>query len=100
MYTRNIVPDLLSGKTVSRALRSYQLLDLVLNTILLEDLLPELDVNFSVIEKVMAEAKNCRLDISNAIKCHMFNEAENVLSVKKKLSAIIELLPYDCNICT
>ena len=83
MYTRNPVPHLLSGKTVSRALRSYHLLVLVLSTIILEDLLPELDVNVIVLEKVMDDAKNCRLDINNATKCYMFNEAENPLSVKK-----------------
>ena len=48
VYAGNNVPHLLSGKTVSRALQSHQLLDLVFNTVLFEDLLPKLDVDFCV----------------------------------------------------
>ena len=56
-HTGNNVPHLLSRKTVSRVLRGQQLLDLGLNNILLDDLLPELDVHFAVLENVMPEAK-------------------------------------------
>ena len=69
LYPGNIIPYLLSRKAVSRALRGHQLLDLVLNTIFLEDLPPELDVDFSVLENMMTDAKNGRLDINNTIKC-------------------------------
>ena len=48
VYAGNNVPHLLSGKTVSRALQSHQLLDLVFNAVLFEDLLPKLDVDFCV----------------------------------------------------
>ena len=48
------------GKAVTRTLRDHQLLELVLNTFLLEDLLLELDVDFSVFKKIMTDAKNDR----------------------------------------
>ena len=48
VYAGNNVPHLLPGKTVSRALQSHQLLDLVFNAVLFEDLLPKLDVDFCV----------------------------------------------------
>ena len=64
----NTVPHLLYRITVRRTLRDHQLLDLVFNTILLEDLLYELDVNFSVLENMMADAKNGTLHINYAIK--------------------------------
>ena len=51
VYSGNTVPHLLSTKEVSRAIRGHQLLDLVLNTIL-EDLLPELDVDFRVLQNM------------------------------------------------
>ena len=35
-YAENIVPHIFSGKAVSRALRAHQLVDLELNTVLLE----------------------------------------------------------------
>ena len=35
-YAENTVPHIFSGKAVSRALRSHQLVDLALNTVLLE----------------------------------------------------------------
>ena len=64
-------------------------------------MLPELDVDFSVPENMMTDAKNGRLEINNAIKCNILNKAENALSEKKKkLSSITELLPYGWNICT
>ena len=34
------------------------------------------------------------------IKCDILNKVENNHSEKKRLSAITELLPYGCNICT
>ena len=57
VYAENTIPHLLSGKAVSRALWGHQLLDLVLNTILPEDLLPELDVDFSVLENMILTQK-------------------------------------------
>ena len=91
-YPEKLSVELLGG---------YQLLDFVLSTILLEVLLPELDVDFSVPENMMTDAKNGRLEINNAIKCNILNKAENALSEKKnKLSSITELLPYGWNICT
>ena len=59
-------------------------ISLVLNTILLEDLLPELDIGFSVLEKMMTDWKNGGLDINNAIKCDILNKGENALSEKIK----------------
>ena len=53
----NTVRRALSEKAVSRALWGYQLLDLALNAIFLEDLLPELDVDFSVLENLIIDAK-------------------------------------------
>ena len=76
-YAGNRVPH---GKTVSRALRGHQLLDLGLNNILLEDLLPELDI----FKNLMPDAKNGRLNINNAIKCDILKYVENVLSEKNK----------------
>ena len=64
VYTVNTVHDLLSGKAVIRALRSQQLHDLLINTIL-EDLLPELDVDSGVLENMITDAKNGRLGINN-----------------------------------
>ena len=84
VYAGNTVPHLLSGKAVSRALQGHQLLDLVLNTILLEDLVPELGIDSSVLENMMTNAKNGRLDINNAIKWDILNKVENALSEKKK----------------
>ena len=52
MYTRNTVPHLLFGKADSRANWGHQLLDLALNTILLEDVLPELDVDFCALKNL------------------------------------------------
>ena len=57
VYAGNTVPHLLSGKAVSRALQGHQLLDLVLNTILLEDLMPELGIDSSILENMMTDAK-------------------------------------------
>ena len=47
-------------------------------------MLPELDVDFSVPENMMTDAKNDRLEINNAIKCNILHKAENALSEKKK----------------
>ena len=51
------VPRALSERAVSRALWGYQLLDLALKAVFLEDLLPELDVDFSVLENMIIDAK-------------------------------------------
>ena len=56
---------------------------MVLNTTLLEDLLPELDIVFSVPEDMMTEARNGRLDYNNAIKCDVLDKGENAVCEKK-----------------
>lgn len=50
VHARDTVSHLLSGKTDNRAYLDHQLLDLTLNTILLEEVLPELDVDFSALK--------------------------------------------------
>ena len=71
VHTKNTVPYLFSRKTVSRALRGHQILDLGLNNNLLDDLLPELDGSFSVLENTITDAKNGWLNNDNAIKCNI-----------------------------
>ena len=84
VHTKNTVPYLFSRKTVSRALRGHQILDLGLNNNLLDDLLPELDGSFSVLENTMPDAKNGWLNNDNAIKCNILKPFENALSKKNK----------------
>ena len=79
VHTKNTVPYLFSRKTVSRALRGHQILDLGLNNNLLDDLLPELDGSFSFLENTMPDAKNGWLNNDNAVKC-------NILKALRKCS--------------
>ena len=44
-YAGNTVPHLLSGKALDRALRGHQLVDLALNTILLQDIFQTIEVD-------------------------------------------------------
>ena len=88
VYAENAVPHLLSGKAVSRALGGLSITWFRPQYYPPWGLLPELDVDFSVPENMMTDAKNGRLEINNAIKCNILNKAENALSEKKKKTVI------------
>ena len=85
LYAGNKASHLLSRKAIDRSLRDHQLLDLVFNTILLENLLSDLDVSFIILENMMTYAKDDRLDSNNAVQCDSLSIGRNAFSEKNIL---------------
>ena len=61
----NKVPYLLSGKTVDRAIKGHQMADILLNTILLEDIMGSTYIDSDSIKHLLQEAAKGNLGFNN-----------------------------------
>ena len=70
---------------MSRALRGHQLVDLALNTILLQEIFESMEVDLDLIQNMLSDAMKGELDVENISAKAIIQDIDKALSVKKHL---------------
>ena len=65
VYTENAVPYLLSGKAVYGVLRVYQMIEIALHTIILENIIGSIDIDSSSICQLPQKGIDSKLDVTD-----------------------------------
>ena len=65
VYTENTGPYLLSGKAVYGVSRVYQMIEIALHTIILENNIGSIDIDSSSIHQLLQKGIDSKLDVTN-----------------------------------
>ena len=85
IYAENTVPHLLSGKAVDKAIRGYQMVNIALHTILLQDIIRYTDIDSDSIKQFLQEAIKGHLDVNSITSSEVLKKSTKIKSKTIKL---------------